>query len=100
MHATFLRRQQRRATAQRLSVRAEAAWARIKLLMVRTGRAALLALAMLAAPANILVLCLLGGLASVAAGVFVLWGTGWALLAGGALLLCVAAILIRGLIRA
>lgn len=53
-----------------------------------------------ASPPVIASLALVSGLGLAVAGVYVLAGVGWALLAGAAPLLLLAAVLIRGLLRA
>lgn len=50
-------------------------------------------------PPVVATLTLFAGLGLAVAGVFVLFGLGWALLAGAAPLLLLAAVLIRGLLR-
>ena len=51
-------------------------------------------------PHAVATLALLSGIGLAVAGVYVLAGTGWALLAGALPLLLLSAVLIRGLIRA
>ena len=46
---------------------------------------------------TVLIVCLIGGLGLGVSGVFVLWGVGWAMLLGAGVLLCVAAVIYRGL---
>lgn len=48
-------------------------------------------------PAHIAVFCALAGASLAVAGVFVLAGSGWALIAGGAALQALAAVVFRGL---
>lgn len=68
--------------------------------VARTMAAARAVALFIVSPHVVASLSLLAGIALAVSGVYVLAGTGWALLAGAAPLLLLAAVLIRGMVRA
>ena len=46
---------------------------------------------------TLLVVCLLGGLGLGVSGVYLLWGIGWAMLVGAAVLITVAVVIYKGM---